>query len=519
MIAETRRGREGHGESSWQPLRINVRNLIRDFLEMYPTEPEEVVLTESIANSLDAGANTIRIGLSEVERHGGDQGRVLYSIEDDGKGMTEAAFEDSYHGIALSTKEKGDSIGFAGVGAKLYLAMLDSGHSVYTETRSDSFYGASEFTMVDDQAVWRKVEPRGRLRFETGTYVELELRGRLDRSRVEEVIRESYAAILEGFYGKKSIYVNWKSDRLRPQIAPTSDYFTRSFSIGGRKRCQAHFWLVEDDLDPPRGLDIVVLGKKVRGGEWFNLQFETKPEFSRRIVGMVTADPLASLLTTNKQDLKAGNDRLWQEFRAKAYFAFRRWLRSINAVQTLSRVRAADAVLTTQVTRTVNELLRLPTFEAYGPWAEDPWSRDSWAPSYLSKKDGEGQDRARMSANRDHAQVVAAGSAWRSVSSVDRKKEASGISAGVANRQDEGRVRIRLVNRPSNSEESWVDAEGIVINSGHPVFKRNQRAGRAAEVSHMMRCVFMALMENRDPEKKKILDELRRFYQGWASVH
>src|SRR5580658_10378931 len=165
--------------AGWKPLRINVRNLIRDFLEMYPSEPEEVVLTESIANSLDARSKRIEVGLTEEE------GGTVYSIKDDGAGMTQEAFENSYHGIALSSKAKGEAIGFAGVGAKLYLAMLDSGNHVYTETRSDSFYGASEFGMSDDEAVWRTVEPRGRLEAggPNGTFMEVMLRRRLERSR------------------------------------------------------------------------------------------------------------------------------------------------------------------------------------------------------------------------------------------------------------------------------------------------------------------------------------------------
>ena len=44
----------------------------------------------------------------------------------------------------------------------------------------------------------------------------------------------------------------------------------------------------QNDLDLPRGLDIVVLGKKVKGDQWFNLQFEVRPEFARRICGLMS---------------------------------------------------------------------------------------------------------------------------------------------------------------------------------------------------------------------------------------
>lgn len=42
----------------WRPLKVNVRNLINDFLEAYSSEPEEVMVVESIANSLDAEPKT-----------------------------------------------------------------------------------------------------------------------------------------------------------------------------------------------------------------------------------------------------------------------------------------------------------------------------------------------------------------------------------------------------------------------------------------------------------------------------
>ena len=78
---------------------------------------------------------------------------------------------------------------------------------------------------------------------------------------------------------------------------------------------------------------------------------------------------------------------------------------------------------------------------------------------------------------------------------------------------------MSVVNRRESDEEAWIDSEAIVINSGHPVFQKSQTHGNAMETMHMMRCVFMALMENQDPSKKEVFDELRKFFKGWASLN
>jgi hypothetical protein len=78
------------------------------------------------------------------------------------------------------------------------------------------------------------------------------------------------------------------------------------------------------------------------------------------------------------------------------------------------------------------------------------------------------------------------------------------------------RVNVSFAHRPELDAEAWIDSQAVVINTGHPTFKKSQRNGEAMTTMHIMRCVFMALMENRDPSKKEGLDELRKFYKSWA---
>lgn len=77
-------------------------------------------------------------------------------------------------------------------------------------------------------------------------------------------------------------------------------------------------------------------------------------------------------------------------------------------------------------------------------------------------------------------------------------------------------INVNLKESPENQEEAWVTLEAIVVNKGHPVYKKFQTQGYSQETSNILRCVFIALIENADPAKKVIFDELRRFYKGWA---
>jgi Histidine kinase-, DNA gyrase B-, and HSP90-like ATPase len=501
-------------ENAWQPLRINIRNVIADFLDMYSSSPEEVMITEAIANSLDAHPNRIVIGLKETP------GKSLFTIADDGLGMSEATFEKSYHALALSTKAKGQSIGFAGVGGKLYLAMLEAGRSIYTETRSGSFWGASELGMKGDEATWRRIEPRGEVSTKTGTCIEVEIRkDALDRSTIERTVQESYGAVLAGMWGDVSIFLQWRPEKLSwvpPSSSTATTANSESFAFRVKnKKCVASFWLAGGDFDSPKGVDIAVLGKKVKAEQWFNLQFEVRPEFSRRVYGLVNADVLAKLLTANKQDLRGGNDATWQEFRRKTYQVFRRWLLSIGAIQKSSSslmLRPGEGAMTREVSKAIAEVLRQPDLGAYRLGLSSVRER------------GDSGSRAAGSSKTDSLQEDIAPQARLQAEGpemgeqVKDRVEASQPSAAGGARAQGATFDLSMSYRPGMEEEAWVGPGGIVINSAHPVFKKSRELGVSIEASHIIRAAFMVMMENSDPSKKQVLDELRTFYRAWARI-
>jgi Histidine kinase-, DNA gyrase B-, and HSP90-like ATPase len=105
--------------------RVDLLHLLEDLRDAYPGDLEETILTEIVANSLDSGARHLRVLTDPVDR--------TLVVVDDGRGMGRRELS-RYHDVAASTKERGEGIGFAGVGIKLGLLVAEE---VLTETRRD----------------------------------------------------------------------------------------------------------------------------------------------------------------------------------------------------------------------------------------------------------------------------------------------------------------------------------------------------------------------------------------------
>lgn len=90
-----------------------LREISRDF-----TRPEEMV-REAIANSLDAGASTIRIFADVIETEYGEE-QLVVKIEDDGVGMNLEELQSFFDLGRSSKRSNKEKIGEKGHGTKIY---------------------------------------------------------------------------------------------------------------------------------------------------------------------------------------------------------------------------------------------------------------------------------------------------------------------------------------------------------------------------------------------------------------
>ena len=124
-------------EKNFKESNLNWEKILNDMRGGYKEEYDiDIMFTELIANSIDAGASVLKIDVNYENN--------VVTFIDDGKGMNRDDF-DEYHNLgSLSTKLKGSGIGFAGIGCKLYIDKCEKIITV-TKQKANNYYLKSEW--------------------------------------------------------------------------------------------------------------------------------------------------------------------------------------------------------------------------------------------------------------------------------------------------------------------------------------------------------------------------------------
>ncbi|RUM34839.1 MAG: hypothetical protein DSY33_01160 [Archaeoglobus sp.] len=301
---------------------VNWKKLLENYRNNYNYGEEwEITLLELIANSIDAEATKINL-------HFNHKGKKLDIIcKDNGKGMDYSEFEE-YHNLgSLSKDRQSKSIGFAGIGAKLCLDLCDK---VYTETSDGERQLATEwfFDHAENLPKYAYVRPKNRLKFHTGTFVEisgLRIRDFFDLESAKKLILENYRYILVPF-GEIELKINNEQiifeglEKEYEQFGKIKSKRTLNEILKARKGVKfeviGSIYILEFAPKNPRvkidtGLDIVVCGKKICGGELFGLQYNVKPNYY--VLGYIRCDELIQIVQTSKDRLNK-HIKIWSEF-------------------------------------------------------------------------------------------------------------------------------------------------------------------------------------------------------------
>jgi hypothetical protein len=281
--------------------KVDLRHLLEDLRDAYPGGLEETILTELVANSLDAGASVIRVFA--------DPSATTFRLEDNGRGMVWKELKQ-FHNLAASSKTRGAGIGFAGVGIKLALL---AAREVVTESRRGKSHAASRWHLASAEfAPYEPIAPPGHVT-EHGTAVVLHLNHGLsplvDPGYVEHVIRShfqplvdpSFAEALAPLYPRGVRFeVNGRSlDPARQpatERAPLEVRIDRQRKASGLGHIERHSQPVAESL---RGIAISTFGKVIRRGwDWLGIL----PAAPERITGILEVPSLSQALTLNKGD-------------------------------------------------------------------------------------------------------------------------------------------------------------------------------------------------------------------------
>ena len=332
--------------------RVDLQHLLEDLRDAYSGPLEQTILTEVVANSLDSGATRIRIETSAAE--------ATVTAIDDGRGMKRRELA-RYHDIASSTKPRGDSIGFAGVGIKLGLLVS---REVVTETRRGAVHGATRWHLKSKhRAPWKWIPPPG-LTGPRGTAVRLALENPLspllDPGYIEETIRQHFEPLLDAsfdpllarHYPNGVVFELDGRAIVRLAIAD-AERVPIAIRVGRKRLPSAVGYLARHASALPedrRGIAVSTFGKVIkRGWDWLGLT----PAAAARVSGLIEAPDLAACLTLSKSDFIRSGPR------GATYLAYRKAIQEVVSRQLAAWGDTHDADMKPRSQRLERDLARV----------------------------------------------------------------------------------------------------------------------------------------------------------------
>lgn len=491
---------------------VHFMKIIQDLRSQFPYDSLTAFIVETFANSIDADATRIDIFV----------GKDIIKIRDNGKGMKYADFID-YHNLASLTKTRGMGIGFAGVGAKIY---LDKVYHIITETKSKKFHSASNWSFHGDTLIYKNIPTQNRVTHETGTYVEVKLKDPKDIQNlsvdfIKSAIKSHYNAILLGVYGKKRITVN--NNLLLPFALDSEDVEIRKeFQIKiGRNKVNGYLIKSKKTVyEPFQGPQIVVHGKKIMP-YWFR-QF---PTYNDYFTGIFFADYLIKIVTTSKADFDRST-YLWKRFHSQVGRVLGAWLDEIGAKAKIPEPSEDLNSISQKIEKNINELLKQPQFsEIANKLFQNLMQRRVTIRSASGTLNGIEQEGGQLAKGTlgllDNGGGVPTAGPEDNIGVIETDQ--GDLPVKRIRRRAKGGIKISFFDNPDVLMEAWIDpsTQTITINQGHPSWKVAEKLNRNTKsenvtIYHMLRSIFKLLAEEADMESPE--KTVRELFQGLIAL-
>ena len=497
-----------------QHSRVNFRKLVRDLADMYGDATFDVVVTELVANALDAKAGEIRLGWNS-------DNRVLI-VEDNGNGMDRETFEQ-YHDFATELKARGEGIGFAGMGAKI---SFNIANRVITETRCNGMARASDWRWHESGSLrWSRMDS-DRLQTD-GTRVEVHFRQDEDLRDVDDeyivaVLRRHYWPLFTTdflrAYETAGIYPT--RPRFRVNDSPIGDQSLSDqahlkklqrleLRLGNRGIGWGALGISERDGpigDGAYGVLLCTYGKAIKT-ELFGLSTGL---LGAKLFGIVEIPELIHYLTTNKSDLRGGPGR--SRGLNRLLNPVREELRNFLAQHGIAVVEQhrnqLSAKLERELIRMVKSLPELQDFD--GLLRRSQRLRKDASGTTLTSPETERTKDTETSKN-DSTDPSATGSGGTS-----RRADEQGSTPAKRQRTRNNQgPRVAFEDHPDRGETAWLDSDTVIINSAHTAYRKRVNQDQA-RLTYCMFAIGVALDKSDLIEPDQGISYVDKFIGAWG---
>ena len=500
---------------------VNFRKLIKDLADMYNYSIPEVILVELVANALDARATIIDI-YYDIENS-------ILVVSDNGEGMNEKQFKE-YHDFAADLKIRGNSIGFAGLGAKI---SFNCASMVLTETKGQYFSGASVWYLNDkNELVWEERPETDKIKSH-GTRVEVKfnennLKPFNDEKDIENILIKHYFPLFDEdfleFYEKIGKYqrnlrffINGselKKYKFK-ELFNISKFETFSLEYKGKKYGIGMIGITEEEFalgEECVGVGLCVYGKVVK----FEFFQQFIGEISSRILGFVEVPVLITHLNTSKSDFIKGKHLLieFNKYYEPIRIKFKEWLDK-TGIKSIESRRNEDAVkLEMEIKKIIKEF---PELEGIFIAANK---------SNVNVKNKSGNIEVKQINGGDITFPIGSGKKGEGESpftepgfdqgrSFVKSKDGSERATPISRKRSSG-LRISFCDEKEKEDLAWIEGSTIILNLGHKSYRKMKSQARILHhIFSIAICLERKLKEDSIIQNdRKFVDE---FMCKWGS--
>jgi|APSaa5957512535_1039671.scaffolds.fasta_scaffold14093_3 hypothetical protein len=452
-----------------EPLSIKILETLKNLLDMYEYPNEEVLVLEAVANGIDAKAKKI-----EINFESNDSGHYVTFLNN-GPPMNKADFEN-YHTISSSTKTKGEGIGFAGVGAKIFLAAWEQAEILTISGRDNKVLVSKMFRRRDNVEYDSSLNGipitqllgNKRLNHKYGTSYRVKV-----SARGFEWLKNNIDDKLQFWFNyallSKTLELTVNGKIVKPWQPPGEKIFKK---ISHKKQViPCYIWISEKDIpEDERHIVYSVFGKRIKNEsvDWAN---QIKGENSQRVSCMADVSILAQQLVANKENFK--KSIYTNSIRSIVKKAFFDELESRGLIFKHEDVSAKTNVVVNELTKRLDKILQNPDLKFLNPFSNPKIHyvtlRDE--DGNITIKEVEGQQSVAGTNTGDgfDSSGISSGDEQGSGFFEDDKGEESGINK---TRKSRG-ISIIPEDFPDDPREGWLDMgnRAVVYNTGHPFSK------------------------------------------------